>query len=138
MSKTEYWTKMREKTGLTRIGEAWTSEEETTILSKIASGISLQDISNELGRTLGSIQSRLKTIAVEMVNRQIPYEQIKLITSISQQEIEEFIQKKKSYQEKKETSPKETSHEIITKSDFMEMKCLLYEIRDFLKVISQK
>ena len=129
---------MREKTGLTRIGEAWTSEEETTILSKIASGISLQDISNELGRTLGSIQSRLKTIAVEMVHKQIPFEQIKLITSITQEEIEEFIQKKKSYQEKKEAPKEKHSHENITKSDFMEMKCLLYEIRDFLKVISQK
>lgn len=129
---------MREKTGLTRIGEAWTSEEETTILSNIARGIPIQDIANELGRTLGSIQSRLKSIAVEMVHKQIPFEQIKLITSITQEEIEEFIQKKKSYQEKKEPAKEKHSHEIITKSDFMEMKCLLYEIKDLLKVISQK
>jgi len=136
MSKTEYWTKMREKTGLTRIGEAWTSEEETAILSKLAQQISLQDIANDHGRTISSIKSRLKSIAIEMVQKQIPFEQIQTITSITQKEIEEFLEKKKTY-ERKETQTKH-SHENITKSDFMEMKCLMYEIKDLLKIISQK
>jgi len=127
---------MREKTGLTRIGEAWTSEEETAILSKLAQQISLQDIANDHGRTISSIKSRLKSIAIEMVQKQIPFEQIQTITSITQKEIEEFLEKKKTY-ERKETQTKH-SHENITKSDFMEMKCLMYEIKDLLKIISQK
>ena len=136
MSNIHLWTKMREKTGLTRIGEAWTSEEETAILSKLAQQISLQDIANEHGRTFGSIKSRLKSIAIEMVQKQIPFEQIETITSITQKEIEDYLEKKKSY-EKKEPQIKH-SHETITKSDFMEMKCLMYEIKDILKIISQK
>jgi hypothetical protein len=138
MSNIHLWTKMREKTGLTRIGEAWTSEEETQILSKLAQQISLQDIANDHGRTIGSIKSRLKSIAVEMVEKQIPFEQIQTITSITQKEIEDYLEKKKTYQEKKEPAKETHSHETITKSDFMEMKCLLYEIKDLLKIISQK
>lgn len=135
MSKNEYWTKMREKTGLNRIGEAWTSEEETTILSKLAQQIPLQDIANDHGRTIGSIQSRLKKISVEMVQKQIPFEQIQTITSITKKEIEDYIEKKKSYEKKEPREPKH-SHETITKTDFMEVKCLLYEIKDILKVIA--
>ena len=136
MSNIHLWTKMREKTGLTRIGEAWTSEEETALLTKIGQQIPLQNIANDHGRTIGYIKSRLKSIAVEMVENQIPFEQIQTITSITQKEIEDFLEKKKSY-EKKESQSKQ-SHETITKSDFMEMKCLMYEIKDLLKIISQK
>lgn len=41
--------------------------------------------------------------------------------------------KKASYKEKPKEVKEMNVHEIITKSDFMEMKCLLYEIRDLLK-----
>lgn len=133
MSKAEFWTKMREKTGLTRVGEPWTSDEETRILSNIAQGKTHLEISTELQRTVSSIQSRLKQMAVEMAQRSIPFEQIKTITTITEEQIKDYVEKKASYKEKPKEVKEMNVHEIITKSDFMEMKCLLYEIRDLLK-----
>ena len=132
-----YFLKMRENTGLTRIGEAWTNDEEMKILSSLANSKTIEEISNEIQRTSGAIRSRLKHISLEMHKNGVKHEDITRLTSITSAEINEAIERKI----RKEEAPKKivpiSNIETITKTDFMEMKCLLYEIRDYLKKISK-
>jgi hypothetical protein len=127
---------MRENTGLTRIGEPWTNDEEMKVLSSLANSKTIEEISNDIQRTCGAIRSRLKHISVEMHIKGVKHEDITHITTITSTEINEAIEKRR----KKEETPNKTDTvsktQSITKTDFMEMKCLLYEIRDLLKKIA--
>jgi aspartate carbamoyltransferase catalytic subunit len=135
-TKREFWDKMREQTGLSRVGESWSEFEEQTVLSRIAEGKSPQEISAELQRTASSIQSRLVKIAIEMFERKLSFDDILLITRVSKERVEEAFEKKKT---KKYLVEKETkSHQDVPKSEFMELKCLLYDIRELLRSINSK
>jgi len=130
-NKNGFWDKVREQTGLQRVGESWTKAEETLVLSKISAGKNADEISKDLQRTTGSINSRLKQIAFEMFTQQVPYEKIQEVTTISRAHLQEIIDKKGR---KKEHSTEEKNNDQpITRSEFMELKCLLYEIKDILK-----
>tara|TARA_B110000285_G_scaffold205251_1_gene242872 strand:+ start:102 stop:440 length:339 start_codon:yes stop_codon:yes gene_type:complete len=48
-------------------GELWTSEEEEKLLQSLADGKSTAQISREHDRTPGSIKSRVRRIAVQMI-----------------------------------------------------------------------
>lgn len=48
-------------------GDPWTSEEEKKLLQSISDGKSIATISSEHDRTPGSIKSRMRRIAVQMI-----------------------------------------------------------------------
>ena len=48
-------------------GDPWTSEEEKKLLQSISDGKSIATISSEHDRTPGSIRSRMRRIAVQMI-----------------------------------------------------------------------
>jgi len=135
-TNSEFWNKMREQTGLSRVGESWSDSEEQTVLSRIAEGKSPQEISGELQRTASSIQSRLVKIAIEMFERKLSFDDILLMTRVSKEQVEEALEKKKT---KKHLAEKEAKHQQdVPKSEFMELKCLLYDIRELLRSINSK
>lgn len=48
-------------------GDPWTSEEEEKLLQSLSDGKSMAEISREHDRTPGSIKSRVRRIAVQMI-----------------------------------------------------------------------
>ena len=135
-TKREFWNKMREQTGLSRVGESWSDSEEQTVLSRIAEGRSPQEISVELQRTASSIQSRLVKIAIEMFERKLSFDDILLVTHVPKERVEEALERKKAKKHlvEKEAKPQQD----VPKSEFMELKCLLYDIRELLRSINSK
>jgi len=130
-NKIRFWDKVREQTGLQRVGESWTKAEENLVLSKISEGKTPDNISIELQRTTGSINSRLKQIAFEMFTQQVPYEKIQEVTTISRAHLQEIVDKKG--RKKEHFTEEKNNDQPITRSEFMEIKCLLYEIKELLK-----
>jgi hypothetical protein len=130
-NKNGFWDKVREQTGLQRVGESWTKAEETLVLSKISAGKNADEISKDLQRTTGSINSRLKQIAFEMFTQQVPYEKIQEVTTISRAHLQEIVDKKG--RKKEHSTEEKINDQPITRSEFMELKCLLNEIKDILK-----
>jgi len=137
-SKMAYFQKMRESSGLSRIGEPWTDTEEVQVLSAIANGKNLIEISMELQRTVGSISSRIDHIACTMYDNNVAIGDISRITSLTEAAIKEALEKRVNKNKiPKKTIPANTVYDV-TKTDFMEMKCLMYEIRDLLKTIASR
>jgi len=133
-----YFEKMRATTGLSRIGEPWSEQEEMKILSAISNGKNTDEISIELQRTSGSITSRIRQMACQLHNKGVNHTDITRLTRLSESEINEAIEGNTRREKVNRKPPIIATTENITKTDFMEMKCLLYEIRDLLKGIALK
>ncbi len=130
-----------------RIGVYWTDEEEAQLLQHIQEDKSYEEISMILQRTSGSIKARLKHIANQMIDKEIDVEQIKIVTKLSQEDIDEVIKlnninkiKKEKKKEEKilQKEPVKATLLTIPASDIMELKLVMFEIRDLLRVIANK
>ena len=53
---------------LLNIGKPWTTEQENLLIKKVGEGKNHEELSIEFGRTTGGIRSRLREIAVEMID----------------------------------------------------------------------
>lgn len=61
--------------GASRLGAAWTDEEEAQLREEYASGMQLDEMANVHGRNLGGIRSRLIRLELESRGRPSPDEQ---------------------------------------------------------------
>ena len=145
-----YFQKMKEQNPdlPTRIGVYWSDEEETRLLQLLHEEKTHEEIGRILERTSGAITARIKHIAREMYDKGISNLDIMNITKLSNEDVIEVIEKhnsrkidkEKKKEEKFMSSPPKSSATLVTipTSDLMQMKLLLFEIRDLLKVLSQK
>lgn len=67
MARHEHFKHLREKPEMAAVGTKWTESEEVQLIESIASGIEIKDIAGEHKRTVGGIASRLREIAVRMI-----------------------------------------------------------------------
>jgi hypothetical protein len=130
-----------------RIGVYWSQEEETQLLQLLHDGKTHEEIGVTLQRTVGGIKGRLWTIASKMYDKGIPNEEISKITLLSDDSIKEAIKKHNDKKVKKEKAteqkvmkkePIQAKLITIPQSDIMELKLVMFEIRDLLKKISNK
>lgn len=96
------------------IGKAWSEEEIVKLLACVQKKMNHGDIAEKHGRTVGSISSRLKTIAADYYfNDERPLADIMKYTGLSAEQISDAIAKRQ-YQldmaeKKKEKAPIRTS-----------------------------
>ena len=144
-----YFQKMKEDNPdlPNRIGVYWSDEEESQLLQLLHDGKTHEEIAKTLERTSGSIKGRLWTISAKMYTNGMTNEEISKVTFLSDESIKEAIEKHNSKKIKKERSIEEkvmkkqpVQAKLITvpQSDIMELKLVMFEIRDLLKKISNQ
>lgn len=130
-----------------RIGVYWSDEEESQLLQLLHDGKTHEEIAKTLERTSGSIKCRLWDISAKMYTKGMTNEEISKVTFLSDESIKEAIEKHNSKKIKKERSIEEkvmkkqpVQAKLITvpQSDIMELKLVMFEIRDLLKKISNQ
>ena len=71
-------------------GAKWTPEQDTWLVQAIAKDIAFSIIANKMGRTKGSIISRLKLLAYNTIQKGSSIEDAMVMTKLSRESIEEF------------------------------------------------
>ena len=79
-----------------RVGKKWTPEEELQLTSLIKTDKSIDDIAKEHKRTVGGINSRLRELAVRMINKGKTIEEVCVTMRLTREEIED-AQKRRKY-----------------------------------------
>ena len=98
------------------IGKSWKEEEIVKLLSNVQKGLTHPQISENHGRTVGSITSKLKGIAADYYfNDERPINEIKKYTGLSVEDISEAISKRQYEMDNKKPSKKaQVKHEVKT------------------------
>jgi len=99
----------------------WSSAEENQLLQEIKDGLDEETIARNHQRSVGAIKIRLKKIALKMKNDDIPIEEIKEATGISEEEIEE----QKKIESKQKDSSSDTKKLNIIKRRLQDIVDLL-------------
>jgi hypothetical protein len=138
MANQAFWKNMKENnSGLPeRLGESWTDEEDGKVLEFIQEEYTPEQIATELKRTNGSIKARLRHLAVEMSKKDISVENIGKLTSLSEEDIAKCVEKYKSEQLAK--TRKKDLLSTVPQTDLMEIKLMLYEMRDIIRTLAKK
>jgi len=82
-----------EKTGLTRIGKSWSSEEENKLLTELQENKSFEDISKSHERTVCGIKCRINKIACKLHEQEKTIEEIGIICKLSEEDVIKQISK---------------------------------------------
>ena len=88
-----------EKPKASNHGAKWTAEQDTWLLQAISKDIPIRIIAGKMERSNGSIVSHLKVIALREITNGITIEQAMVLTKLSRDSIEEFIEKQKAVKE---------------------------------------
>lgn len=97
-----YFKNLSEKEGIPkRIGIYWTPDEENEVLEMLFCDFTIEEIAEFLDRTPGSISSRLRRIALQEYDKGNSFDEIYKKTNVTQEEIEDMIEKRINKKEKK-------------------------------------
>ena len=100
----------------------WNKTEVNILLNMIQNNETIENISKTLKRTLPSVNCKLCSIGIDMLDKGSSFDDVYEVLKISKDEIDDFKQKQKNKGKSKEDS-------IIE---------LLTEIRDELKILNSK
>jgi ATP-dependent DNA helicase PIF1 len=94
--------KLRENPDTENVGKKWTEDELNELLGEIKDKIPISEIAKSHKRTEGSINSKLLTIAVHLINKKSkPILEVAEIVGLSEKSINDFIEKTKTSTNKK-------------------------------------
>ena len=109
MSLAAHFKKLKEEnpTRFTNLGKSWKDDEIAQLLSEVQKKMSHDDIAEAHGRTVGSISSRLKTIAADYhFNDEMPIDKIIRYTRLTPSEVADAISKRQYEMDKKSETNK--------------------------------
>ena len=109
MSLAAHFKKLKEEnpTRFTNLGKSWKDDEIAQLLSEVQKKMSHDDIAEAHGRTVGSISSRLKTIAADYYfNDEMPIDKIIRYTRLTPSEVADAISKRQYEMDKKSETNK--------------------------------
>ena len=112
------------------IGLKWFEDEETILLEELNKNIDIEIIAQNHTRTIGGINSRRKEIAYKMYLKNISIEEIIEKTKLDLETINQTIDKRRNYNSKKMTNPKNT---ISLESEIAEIKNDIKELKNTIK-----
>ena len=134
--------------GCENMGAAWRESEIEELLEEVRDGQTYEEIAKTHKRTVGGIITRLKDIAYECHNKQMPINEIVLLTSISKNDvIDTIIQKdkrKENMEKRKEkqatvfelsSKTKPVTQTTSTSSEIAELKNEVLSIKKDVKEI---
>lgn len=88
------------------IGNKWTDDEDNMLILSISIGKSISDIAHEHKRTLGGIKSRLRVIAIRMIEKEGKnIEEVCTILRMNPIEIEDAKMRRDNSIQTKDKSP---------------------------------
>jgi len=134
-----------------RMGKKWDNDETEKLLQSIKNKKSYETISIEHERTIGGISSQIKKVALEYYSKDIPFEEIEVITGLNKEQINEAIKRQKNKINSKKSNinidnnididmQTNTSDNIITnncncKEELTNIKLILSDIQNKLDLI---
>jgi hypothetical protein len=127
-----------------RMGQPWTSDEVSKLLTFIANNKLIEDIAKEHQRTEGGITAQLRKMAYDYYkNDKKPIEEIVTLTGLSQKQIIDTIAKRDGIQDKKTEKTYVTSPPVFNaeaeikaiKADMAVMKKDIKEILECMKAV---
>jgi hypothetical protein len=114
-------------------GTKWTDEEEKQLLNEIAQNISKEKIAIIHKRNIGGISSRINEIAYRMFIQNILIDEIINKTKLKEQQILDFIEKKKAIKNESKTKQKK----IVVESKPINIENEILEIKEQIKDINK-
>lgn len=141
-----------DKLAPSNMGKKWNDEEEATLLDELEKDMDMNQIAQNHKRTVGAISFRLEDIAYKMHSKEVPMEEIKRKTRLTEERIGETIQKRqqarqRQRQEQKQPQPQpkskpeeseiaELKNEIVhMKSEITELKGSIKELIEMMKAV---
>lgn len=112
-------------------GQPWTDEEEATLLEELNNQTDMDRIAAAHKRTVGGITSRCKEIAYKMYQKNVPLDEIAILTKLHPECIQQVIDKKQNKEPKENNKEKESPleknfHDI--KKDLQNITKSLHEL----------
>lgn len=105
---------LKEQPETSAVGNRWTPEEETRLIDSLGQGKDIDEIAKEHKRTVGGIKSRMKEIAIRMIeNDGKSVEEVCMTLHLTLEDIED-AQKKRN---KQATVPKKLETELDVLKD---------------------
>lgn len=129
---------LREQSDTLRAGLKWTKEEDEQLMIEILNGIDLDNVAKKHQRTVNGVKIRVMLNALNMmINKNLTIQDVSKLVNISVEDLEKY---KNKQQQKKIKNIKKTSEEIYNAnlSHHKDIMIILTEIRDYLKIISEK
>jgi hypothetical protein len=133
---------LRENEETCRAGLKWTAEEDEQLMKDAIEGIALNDVALKHHRTVGSIKVRVMSNGLKMMtDRNLTLEEVSNMIHISEEELGQYKHRLDEKHAKKDTTQKVNTlfkKKGPEKNFTQDIISILSEIRDYLKVISEK
>ena len=117
------------------MGQPWSEEDEETLLTMLQEGKTYEELGTHFQRMPGGIKSRIRKIALEMVEAGAPHARVCESTGISLDVLKGLIEKKSGSNSKAESKAEsKVESKAESKVDMQaEILAVLKETRDLLK-----
>ena len=118
------------------MGQPWTTEETTQLLLLASKKLKMDVIADTHERTVGSIVSKLKSIAVDLyLNGSKTLDEIALMTGLSVETIKDSIEKRRQQKQRKPKQIKEKKDADDPEPTNREIMLALKEIQQTLSML---
>ena len=135
----ENMKKLRENPDTSRAGLKWDDSEDENVLSKLKSGMSIDDIAKVLKRTANSIKTRIVMNAVKQIDEEnIDKNKVMKELKITDADITEYKEKKKQRDDQQKNFINSMINKNIYNPTIRNNYQLLKEIINRLNVIEEK
>ena len=135
----ENMKKLRENPDTSRAGLKWDDSEDENVLSKLKSGMSIDDIAKVLKRTANSIKTRIVMNAVKQIDEEnIDKNKVMKELKITDADITEYKDKKQQRDEQQKNFINSMINKNIYNPTIRDNYQLLKEILNRLNVIEEK
>jgi len=135
----ENMKKLRENPDTSRAGLKWDDSEDENVLSKLKSGMSIDDIAKVLKRTANSIKTRIVMNAVKQIDEEnIDKNKVMKELKITDADITEYKEKKKQRDDQQKNFINSMINKNIYNPTIRDNYQLLKEILNRLNVIEEK
>jgi len=135
----ENMKKLRENPDTSRAGLKWDDSEDENVLSKLKSGMSVDDIAKALKRTANSIKTRIIMNAVTQINEEnTNKDEVMKELKITEADIKEYTEKKQQRDEQQKNFVNSMITKNIYNPTIRDNYQLLKEILNRINKIEEK
>ena len=122
MNFREHIKQLKEQPETAAAGTKWTAIEETQLIDSLSNGKDIDDIAKEHKRTVGGIKSRMKEIAVRMLdNNETSIEEVCKKLRLTSEEIEDAQKRRAAVSNKQHASNSKIETELDVLKDIREL-----------------
>ena len=117
--------KLRENPETSNVGKKWSEEEINDLLNEIKNNKSLDEIAKIHKRTPSSIKSKLMSIAIKLLEKNMDINEVSKVVNLSVKSIQDYIEKygknEKKISEVKSETKSESKNKELSVSDILKL-----------------